>query len=105
MRKEAERTAQAMLEQFEAFDLGAITHLATCPYCKGNARIVNGIQVYAICTSCGARTKAVRPKRTARSADIRNYTEEELERYRERQNREREKAVKEAARRWNRRAE
>ena len=94
----------AALEQFEVFDLGATTHLSACPYCKGNARIVNGVQIYAICTKCGARTKAVRPKRTARSADIRRYTEDELERYRERQNRERENAVKEAARRWNTRA-
>ncbi len=92
------------LEQFEIVDLGKPVFLDTCPYCKGNARIVNGVQVYAICTSCGARTRGVRPKRTARSADIRRFTEDELERYRERQNREREKAIKEAASRWNRRA-
>ena len=93
-----------MLDGFEIIDLGKPTILKTCPYCNGAARIVNGVQIYAICTSCGARTKAVRPKRTARSADIRRYTEDELERYRERQNREREKAVKEAAKRWNTRA-
>lgn len=78
--------------------------LDQCPFCKGKARIVNGVQIYAICTSCGARSRGVRPKRIARSADIRTYTPDELERYKERQNREREKALREVANRWNRRA-
>lgn len=79
--------------------------LQTCPFCGGPARLVNGVQIYAICTSCGARSKGIRPKQAARSATLRVLTDEERKaRYGAKQKHEYEKALQEVEKRWNKRA-